>query len=142
MANRKTRKLLFLRENGFRKHDMFIALKRRTAKTEMTARTTIIYHDFINISFCDDICQSNLCFSRKHGFSFFCTANAFHHEIMFWLEGCDDDATDLADVTLQRRASSQKTDGYKFHIRVTQNLTIIYTTPLELKSCLNTVNKQ
>ena len=83
---RKSRKFLFLRENGFRKNDVFIVLKRQAAKTEMTARTTRRYHDFIKISFCDGICQSNSCFSRKHGFSFFCTADAFHHEIMFWLE--------------------------------------------------------
>ena len=83
---RKSRKFLFLRENGFRKNDGFIVSKRQTAKTEMTARTTRRYHDFINISFCDGICQSNSCFSRKHGFSFSCTADAFHHEIMFWLE--------------------------------------------------------
>ena len=86
LKNRKSRKFLFLRENGFRKNDVFIVLKRQTAKTEMTARTTRRYHDFIKISFCDGICQSNSCFSRKHGFSFFCTADAFHHEIMFWLE--------------------------------------------------------
>ena len=86
---RKSRKFLFIRENGFRKNDVFILLKRQTAKTEMTARTTRRYHDFINNSFCDGICQSNSCFSRKHGFSFFCTADAFHHEIMFWLEGAE-----------------------------------------------------
>ena len=34
---RKSRKFLFLRENGFRKNDVFIVLKRQTAKTEMTA---------------------------------------------------------------------------------------------------------
>ena len=86
---RKSRKFLFLRENGFRKNDVFIVLKRQTAKTEMTARTTRRYHDFIKIAFFDGICQSNSCFSRKHGFSFFCTADAFHHEIMFWLEGAE-----------------------------------------------------
>ena len=86
LKNHKTRKLLFRRENGFRENDVFIVSKRQTAKTEMTARTTTRYHDFIKISFCDGICQSNSCFSRKHWFSFFCTADAFHHEIMFWLE--------------------------------------------------------
>ena len=56
LKNRKTRKLLFLRENGFRKNDVFIVLKRQTAKTEMTARTTRRYHVFIKISFRDGIC--------------------------------------------------------------------------------------
>ena len=37
----------------------------------------------------DGIYHSILCFSRKHEFSFFCTANSFHHEIMFWLEGAE-----------------------------------------------------
>ena len=89
LKNRNTRKLLLLREKGFRKNDVFIALKQQPAKTEMTARTTIIYHDFIKISFCAGIYPSNSCFSRKHGFSFFCTADAFHHETMFWLESAE-----------------------------------------------------
>ena len=44
LENRKTQKLLFLRENGFRKNGVFSMLKRQTAKTEMTARTTSRYH--------------------------------------------------------------------------------------------------
>ena len=55
----------------------------------MTARTTRRYHVFIKISFCDGIRQSILGFSRKPGFSFFCTANSFHHELMLWLEGAE-----------------------------------------------------
>ena len=66
----KTRRLLFLRENGFLKNDVFIVLKRQTAKTEMTARTSRRYHVFIKISLCDGICQSMSCFSWKPGFSF------------------------------------------------------------------------
>ena len=89
LKNRKSRKFLFLRENGFRKNDGFIVSKRQTAKTDMTARTTRRYHVFIKNSFCDGIYHSILCFSRKHEFSFFCTANSFHHEIMFWLEGAE-----------------------------------------------------
>ena len=56
LKNRKTRKLLFLRENGFRKNDVFMVLKRQTAKTKMTARTTRRYHVFIKVSLCDGIC--------------------------------------------------------------------------------------
>ena len=89
LKNRKSQKFLFLRENGFRKNDCFIVSKRQTAKTDIVARTTRRYHDFIKISLCDGICQSNSCFSRKHGFSFFFTANSFHHEIMFWIEGAE-----------------------------------------------------
>ena len=85
----KNREFLFLRENGFRKNECVIVSKRQTAKTEMTARITRRYHVFIKNSFCDGIYHSILCFSRKHEFSFFCTANSFHHEIMFWLEGAE-----------------------------------------------------
>ena len=46
-------------------------------------------HVFIKIWFCDGSCQSITCFSREPGFAFFCTANSFHHEIMFWLEGAE-----------------------------------------------------
>ena len=49
LKNRETCKLLFLRENGFRKIDVVTVLKRQTAKTEMTAIGTIIYHVFMNI---------------------------------------------------------------------------------------------
>ena len=63
LKNHQTRKLSFLRENGFRKNDVFIVQKRQTAKTKMTARTTRRYHVFIKISLCDGICQSNQCFS-------------------------------------------------------------------------------
>ena len=84
LKNCKSRKFLFLRENGFRKKDGFIVSKRQTAKTDMTAS-----HVFIKNSFCDGIYHSILCLSRKHEFSFFCTANSFHHEIMFWLEGAE-----------------------------------------------------
>ena len=76
--NHKTRKLLFLRENGFRENDVFMVLKRQTAKTKMTAKTTRRYHVFIRISLCDGICQSNPCFSWKPRFSFFCMVNSFH----------------------------------------------------------------
>ena len=89
LENRKTWKFLFLRENGFRKNDVFIVLIRQTAKTKMTARTTNKYQMFIKISLCDGICQSILCFSWKPWFSFFCTANSFHHQVMFWLEGAE-----------------------------------------------------
>ena len=63
LENRKTWKFLFLRENGFRKNDVFIILKRQTAKTKMTARTTRKYQVFIKISLCDGFCQSISCFS-------------------------------------------------------------------------------
>ena len=56
LKNHKSRKLLFLRENGFRKNDVFIILERQTAKTKMTARTTRRYHVFIQPSLCDGIC--------------------------------------------------------------------------------------
>ena len=85
----QTRKLLVLRENCFRSNDVFMTVERQTAKTEMTARTTRRYHVFIKISFCDGICQSISCLSRKSGFSFSCTADSFYHEIMFWLEGAE-----------------------------------------------------
>ena len=78
LKNHKTRKLLFLRENGFRKNDVFMLLQRQTAKTKMTARTTRRYHVFIKIWLCDGICQSNPCFSWEPRFSFFCMANSFH----------------------------------------------------------------
>ena len=55
LKNHKTRKLLFLRENGFRKNDVFIILKRQTAKTKMTARTTRKDQVFIKISLRDGI---------------------------------------------------------------------------------------
>ena len=71
LKNRRSRKLLFLRGNGFRQNAAFTVLERQTAKTEMSARTTRRYHVFIEISFCDGICRSNLCFSRKPGCSFF-----------------------------------------------------------------------
>ena len=82
----KTRKLLFCRKNGFLENEVFIVLKRQTAKTEMTARTTRRYHVFTKISVCHGVCQSNSCFSWKPSFSFFCTVNSFHQEIMVWLE--------------------------------------------------------
>ena len=63
LKKRKTWKFLFLRKNGFRENDVFMILKRQTAKTKMTARTTRRYHVFIKISLCDGICQSNQCFS-------------------------------------------------------------------------------
>ena len=63
LKKRKTWKFLFLRKNGFRQNDTFIILKRQTAKTKMTARTTRKYQDFIKISLCDGMCQSILCFS-------------------------------------------------------------------------------
>ena len=62
LENRATRKSLFLRENGFLGNDILIALKRQTAKTEMTARTRRRYHVFIEISHYDGFCQSNSCF--------------------------------------------------------------------------------
>ena len=55
--NRKARKLLFRRQSGFRKNNVFIVLKRQTAKMEMTARTMRRYHVFIKISFRDGILQ-------------------------------------------------------------------------------------
>ena len=61
LKNHKNRNLLSLRENGFRKNDVFKVLERQTAKTKMTARTTRRYHAFIKISLCDGICQSNQC---------------------------------------------------------------------------------
>ena len=63
LKSHKTQKLLFLRENGFRKNDVFMVLKRQAAKTKMTAITTRRYHVFIKIPLCDGICQSNQCFS-------------------------------------------------------------------------------
>ena len=87
--NRKTWKWLFLRENGFRKNAVFMRSKLETAKTKMTARTTRRYHVFINISLCDGIYPSNSCFSWKPRFSFFCTINSFHHQIMFCLEDAE-----------------------------------------------------
>ena len=62
LKSHKTWKFLFLRENGFRKNDMFIGSKQRTAKTEMIARTTRRYHVFITISLCACICQPISCF--------------------------------------------------------------------------------
>ena len=55
LKNHKTRKLLSLRENGFRKNDVFMILKRQTAKIKMTARTTRRYHVFMKISLCASI---------------------------------------------------------------------------------------
>ena len=55
IVNHKTRRLLFLREHGFRKNYVFIVSKRQTAKTKMTARTTRRYHVSIKTSFCDGI---------------------------------------------------------------------------------------
>ena len=82
----KTRKLLFLRENGFLINYVFITLKRQTAQTKMTARTMRRYHVFIKISLCDGFFKSNSCFRWKRAFSFFCMVNSFHQEIMFSLE--------------------------------------------------------
>ena len=63
LKNHKTRKLLFLRENGFRKNDVFIVLKRQTAKTEMTARSRRRYQVFIKNSLCASFFQSTSRFS-------------------------------------------------------------------------------
>ena len=56
LKNRKTWKLLFLRENGFLKNEGSIVSQRQTAKTEMTARTTRGYHVFTKNSLCEGVC--------------------------------------------------------------------------------------
>ena len=92
LKNLKTRKLLFLRENGFRKHmlDLIETTNRKDGNDRKDHEKISCVHQNLTLWW---YLLVNLMFVMKPAFSFFCTANSFHHQIMFLLEGAEEEGS-------------------------------------------------